>query len=1309
MFEYILQKIAEKVISYVLDQSQIRIEGWARTKLGLEPTQQAFKHALSTAFNKFEQSYPQWSASLFDADFLEKEGASILAQFLLRDGHPDASQLATLWADSLNIHKERRIILTRELEPVAADFLDYLAQALRAEPELSEVNDSRVLEQLTIDLKAIRGKFGAEKATPGTRRDYLRWMIERYLYIDPRGTLQTHRQVQLKLDDVYISLRAHNDIEQGQADLDTLMVSKNLFANEIDEESQSSFSSPASSETKTTDDEQEEILELAEVVNRHDRVVLLGEPGSGKSTLLRYLALKHAKALWDSQFEAGSGLGTTRFPIRVRIADYAERGMPGTSLSDFLADYCITRECPKTGLADLMATELGAGNCLILLDGLDEVVSADIRRSTVQQIEDFVRRHCSRPNRFVITSRIAGYSSAPLGVPFAQYTLQEMDEAQIHHFLERWCRAVEDSQTPELSAEVRRAKALQEVASIMKAVHASPGVRRLAANPLLLRILALIQRTGAQLPQKRIELYKLAAETLTRTWRTAQGVPESALALLKDQYLTPLLGKLAHWLHVNKPTGIANEREVYEVLGKEWADLNGLPWDPDMPNPKIKSEVDEFLVAVREQTGIFVERAPNRYGFMHLTFEEYYTARYLIARSKTRAKLIRQHLHDPRWDEPILLALGLIGSDSPIEASELLEMAILAEGEDAKELGFTPNPYEDLLGRDYLFALRCLGDHIPAHPILVRRLIRRQADEMLYRTGSARFQRYQLALEERLKHLNGSEGASEFIPFLVAALDDPDSRVRLRTVQIAEQLGQFSSEMTASMVRALYDHDFNVRFAAAQSLKQLEWVSDKVITTLLNTLSDSDPRMRSWSAESLGQLGQTRKEVVTGLLGVLNDDDSEVRRAAVESLGQLGQANDKVITALLYSLHDDDVGVCSAAAESLGKLGQATDKVITALLHSLHSKENSLRYKAAQSLGQLKSSSEVVTALLNALHDPDPRVRRTAGQSLGLLEQGSASNEVVAALLNILLHDPVPWVRNQALESLEQLGQVSNEVVNSLLTARTDVDFLVRRSALQSLRRLMHESDDVVDALLNVLHDPDPIVRRTATEGLGLLERGHVPIKVVTALLDSLSDPASSVRRQTVESLGQLGQTHPEVLATLIKTLRDPSPDVRGAAVRSLEKMYLSAQEVLAVLTNALHDTSPDVSYQAAISLAKLGQASPEIVAMLLVTLQNAESWPYCRDAALLIGQLGQSNISTIQPLLRELLNRHSLVRAACAQALSQLGQRYPSTAETIATELVRAIEDPEFNRPDDSIERRPAYDYAFDGLWQLKVMKATS
>ncbi|MGZ3621818.1 MAG: NACHT domain-containing protein [Ktedonobacteraceae bacterium] len=261
-------------------------------------------------------------------------------------------------------------------------------------------------------------------------------------------------------------------------------------------------------------------------------------------------------------------------------------------------------------------------------------MSADDRRAVVRQIEDFVRRHGHVSNHFVITSRIAGYRSAPLGEPFAHYTVLEMNELQIRRFLERWCPAVEAAQTPDLSLEIREVKARMEVEGIMKAVQTSLGVRRLAANPLLLRTLALIYRTGAQLPQKRIELYNLAADTLARTWRTAQGVPESAL--VEDEYLSQLLGKLAYWLHSNKPTGIATEREVYEVLGEEWAYINDQPWNAEKPNIGVLEEVKKFVRAVREHTGLFVERAPQRYGFMHLTFEEYYAARYLEAVRKVR-------------------------------------------------------------------------------------------------------------------------------------------------------------------------------------------------------------------------------------------------------------------------------------------------------------------------------------------------------------------------------------------------------------------------------------------------------------------------------------------------------------------------------------------------------------------------------------------------------------------------------------------------------------------------------------------------
>jgi predicted NACHT family NTPase len=241
--------------------------------------------------------------------------------------------------------------------------------------------------------------------------------------------------------------------------------------------------------------------------------------------------------------EARANLGRTHFPILIRIADYAEHGLPrGKSLSDFIADYCCMYECPQAGLADLLATELRAGNCLILLDGLDEIVSADERRNVVQHIEDFVRRHSSHSNHFVITSRITGYRIASLGSSFHHFQIQDMDELQIRRFLAHWCSAVETAQTLELSREIREVIAKRETDAILKAVQTSPGVRRLATNPLLLRILALIHRTGAQLPQKRIELYRLAADTLAHTWRPAQGVPVSAL--VTDEYLTPLLSEL---------------------------------------------------------------------------------------------------------------------------------------------------------------------------------------------------------------------------------------------------------------------------------------------------------------------------------------------------------------------------------------------------------------------------------------------------------------------------------------------------------------------------------------------------------------------------------------------------------------------------------------------------------------------------------------------------------------------------------------------------------------------------------------------
>src|SRR6266702_5215373 len=115
--------IVDNVFGYVLEQSGIG--EYVRDKLKRDPAKKAFKRALGKAFERFKQKYPQQVADLFDADFLKKEGAPIISELLVRDGHPNPTELAARWAASLNHRYAEQAghstTLIRDMEPAAAD------------------------------------------------------------------------------------------------------------------------------------------------------------------------------------------------------------------------------------------------------------------------------------------------------------------------------------------------------------------------------------------------------------------------------------------------------------------------------------------------------------------------------------------------------------------------------------------------------------------------------------------------------------------------------------------------------------------------------------------------------------------------------------------------------------------------------------------------------------------------------------------------------------------------------------------------------------------------------------------------------------------------------------------------------------------------------------------------------------------------------------------------------------------------------------------------------------------------------------
>src|SRR5215510_211490 len=168
LLESVLGAITKAVFSYLLQQGGVTDQ--LRRALGQDPVQRAFQRSLGKACEALERQYPDWVANSFDPSFFAHEGASLLAQFLVRNGHPDPSELAARWANTLYLSDpERRMVLTRELEPVAVDFLETLARALQGEKALDALNDHRALDQVATDIGLIRHQLGAGKATPGTR------------------------------------------------------------------------------------------------------------------------------------------------------------------------------------------------------------------------------------------------------------------------------------------------------------------------------------------------------------------------------------------------------------------------------------------------------------------------------------------------------------------------------------------------------------------------------------------------------------------------------------------------------------------------------------------------------------------------------------------------------------------------------------------------------------------------------------------------------------------------------------------------------------------------------------------------------------------------------------------------------------------------------------------------------------------------------------------------------------------------------------------------------------------------------------
>ncbi|WP_051469960.1 tetratricopeptide repeat protein [Fischerella sp. PCC 9605] len=373
-------------------------------------------------------------------------------------------------------------------------------------------------------------------------------------------------------------------------------------------------------------------------------VVILGDPGSGKSSLLQYLALDWAEN------------PTPKLPLLIELRDYArDENTP----KDFLGFFHQGKRkiCELNELA--LDQQLRSGNALVMFDGLDEIFDPEIRNRIITEIHNFTNKY--KRVRVIVTSRIVGYNSERLtNAGFQHFTLEDLNEKQIRDFLKKWHKLALIDESDRERSDIQ--KRLQD------AIKESTAIKELAGNPLLLTMMAILNRRQ-ELPRKRADLYEEAAKVLLHQWDIEYKKIQLTLDDVDLRAKQAMLCRVAYYMQASKEglKGNIIHRDELEAA------LTGYLRLREINNPL--AVAGKIIDQLRVRNFILCHLGNEYYAFVHRTFLEYFCAMEFVNRFNKRGldegltieqlqtEVFGQHWQDKSWHEVLRLIVGKIDSE----------------------------------------------------------------------------------------------------------------------------------------------------------------------------------------------------------------------------------------------------------------------------------------------------------------------------------------------------------------------------------------------------------------------------------------------------------------------------------------------------------------------------------------------------------------------------------------------------------------------------------------------------------------------